>query len=372
MNTIIHHNDLRSMNTFNSNLKQGDINPLLRKSYKQLININTRFRNNYTTTTATNFGFTLPTPIKKVVTMRVVDVQVPKMVYTVSSILGSNKFVITQAATTDTIAIPNGSYSGVDMAAAITTTLVAAGYTNISASFDKTSGKITFSDSTLTFFNIDFGFTDASCNQFSQTGSNLYKDQLTLGWMLGFRQNYKYLTPLTSISTCDISNTLLTDDARLAKGISRLRNGCLGVTQVKNNGYRYFQQHQRCFPQQIYPQPMDISLSYIDESSYTGEALYDSHGSKYFLLSINDFQNNHNITVVSPLQQETLGDGNILAKVSSECCNKCCVEHTDRMYFGPTDITKLHIILYDEYGRIVDLNNGDYSFTLEIEVLYDL
>ena len=141
---------------------------------------------------------------------------------------------------------------------------------------------------------------------------------------------------------------------------------------IKQNGYRYLQHKNQCLPQEVYPQPLDISYNYSGLSTYVGEAIYDVHGSRYFLLSVNDFQNNHNITVVSPLQQETLGDGNILAKVSSECCNKCCYENTERMYFGPTNISKLHLILYDEYGRIVDLNNGDYSFTLEIEVIYDL
>ena len=33
---------------------------------------------------------------------------------------------------------------------------------------------------------------------------------------------------------------------------------------------------------------------------------------------------------------------------------------------------KLQITLYDEFGRIVDFNNADYSMTIELEVLYDL
>ena len=44
---IINHDALKSVNTFNSNLKKGDINPLLRKSYKQLLNINSRFKKSY-------------------------------------------------------------------------------------------------------------------------------------------------------------------------------------------------------------------------------------------------------------------------------------------------------------------------------------
>ena len=51
---------------------------------------------------------------------------------------------------------------------------------------------------------------------------------------------------------------------------------------------------------------------------------------------------------------------------------RCNIETPIRIYFGPTDISKLHIKLFDEFGRIVDLNNGDYSFTLDIDVLYDL
>jgi len=42
-----------------------------------------------------------------------------------------------------------------------------------------------------------------------------------------------------------------------------------------------------------------------------------------------------------------------------------------RVYFGPTDITRLRIILYDEVGRVLDINNSDYSLTLELEIIYD-
>ena len=42
-----------------------------------------------------------------------------------------------------------------------------------------------------------------------------------------------------------------------------------------------------------------------------------------------------------------------------------------REYFGPVNIQKLEIKVYDEYGRILDLNNMDWSFTLAFEKLYD-
>jgi hypothetical protein len=43
-----------------------------------------------------------------------------------------------------------------------------------------------------------------------------------------------------------------------------------------------------------------------------------------------------------------------------------------RKYFGPVNIQKLQIQLLDEYGRIINLNNMDYSICLTMETIYDL
>jgi len=40
-----------------------------------------------------------------------------------------------------------------------------------------------------------------------------------------------------------------------------------------------------------------------------------------------------------------------------------------RAYNGPVTIQKLRITLYDEYGRIVNLNYMDWSLSLVFEVL---
>jgi hypothetical protein len=43
-----------------------------------------------------------------------------------------------------------------------------------------------------------------------------------------------------------------------------------------------------------------------------------------------------------------------------------------RDYFGPIDIAKFSIKLLDQYGDAVDLNDSEYSFTLELEIAYDI
>ena len=42
-----------------------------------------------------------------------------------------------------------------------------------------------------------------------------------------------------------------------------------------------------------------------------------------------------------------------------------------REYFGPVDIQKLHIQILDPYGRVLNLNNMDISFSLHSACLYD-
>jgi hypothetical protein len=43
-----------------------------------------------------------------------------------------------------------------------------------------------------------------------------------------------------------------------------------------------------------------------------------------------------------------------------------------RTYFGPVDIHKLHVSIFDDHGRILNMNNSDLSFCLKMTILYDL
>ena len=45
---------------------------------------------------------------------------------------------------------------------------------------------------------------------------------------------------------------------------------------------------------------------------------------------------------------------------------------SDRQYFGPIHLQKIAIRLLNRYGNVVDLNLLDFSFTLEMNVLYEL
>jgi hypothetical protein len=96
-------------------------------------------------------------------------------------------------------------------------------------------------------------------------------------------------------------------------------------------------------------------------------------------LVVDDCNNNVNNSFYSAFNSSVLNK-NILARISLQntsyfdtaAQNNLSLVTTARQYFGPVDIQKLGIQLLDEYGRVVDLNNMDFSFCLTLQSIYDL
>ena len=70
---------------------------------------------------------------------------------------------------------------------------------------------------------------------------------------------------------------------------------------------------------------------------------------------------------------------NILARISLQANlfntleqNNLNLITTPRDYFGPVNLQIMNIQLLDEYGRILDLNNMDFSFCITLTTIYDL
>jgi hypothetical protein len=70
---------------------------------------------------------------------------------------------------------------------------------------------------------------------------------------------------------------------------------------------------------------------------------------------------------------------NILARISLQSGtfnillqNNLNLITPEREYFGPVNINNFTVQLLDSYGRIVDLNNMDFSFCLTLTRVYDI
>ena len=117
---------------------------------------------------------------------------------------------------------------------------------------------------------------------------------------------------------------------------------------------------------------------YTGNTTYASEGIIDLIGPKYIYLAVDDFNNNVSDGFYGAFTSSILNK-NILARISLQGSvfsvlvqNNLNLLTTPRQYFGPVDIQKLQIQVLDEYGRILDLNNMDYSFCLTFQTVYDL
>lgn len=316
------------------------INPLSKRIKTQLLNINTKFRKNYYNTGSTDFIIDLPEEFKNVISISVQNVDIPETEYTFTSTKGTNEFTVelfdissNGKAITDSfkkkiIKIQDGIYTGFILADYLNGYIFNQnGLNRIGCKYDEISRKFRITRDYKKTENGGVPYVDPTDTSKHRKGFNLdfrlQSDlsrpiQLNLGWSMGYRKQYYSWED----DFVDISN----------------------VSCNKHEGYN-------------------------------PEACYDSLVSKYYILSIDDFNKNYSNTLSSPFQESAFNDNTAIAKIphTPDAPNYDNMNYkSKREYFGPVNIKKLHIKLLDEMGQIVDLNNNDYAFTIEIKQLYDV
>jgi hypothetical protein len=117
--------------------------------------------------------------------------------------------------------------------------------------------------------------------------------------------------------------------------------------------------------------------TYLGKNRYVSEALPETTSMRYIYLVVNDFNNSVNNTFIGAFNNSIINN-NILARIpiNSPYFNIMIEnelsQHTEpRKYFGPVDIQRIQLQLLDNHGRILDLNNSNYSICLAFKTLYD-
>jgi len=339
----------------------GILNPIQYTTIKRAVNIDSRFRPDYYKTSASDQRLTLPYKFENVINMRLASLELPLTYYTISQAYGNNTFIVEWAPFGTAsythavqIKIPDGNYStlysdkhGQSSIESIinaqlqnpnqkillgTETIVSDPSFNLRFTVDQNSGRSVFA--------VDVsGLTVSDLSGIVQSGYNSYRiimgvgpdgdTNVTeplpffLGWQLGYRLNV-YESGPGSVSG---SNIVLP------------------------------------------PAIVSEGLCYIK-------------GPQYMFVAIDDYNNNVNNYYVSAYA-DSINNKNILARINlSSVLQKSGVYQTgeddgfstqinrSRNYFGPVNIERLRITLYDEYGRIINLNNMDWSCALMFECVY--
>ena len=300
---------------------QGVINPLKKGYIKKNLNIDTRFRENYYTTLSTNFNFNLPLVFNNVMSIQLNSIELPTSFYNVSKQYNNNYFTVVVDGVSKVLSIADGSYSVNGIVLAINTAL-----TNLGGVF----ADVVFSASVNNILTTN-----------NQTGGNSGSGQMLVGLTLG--------SSVTSLTLNFQADRIGLDDRNTPLPLK------LGWILGFRNGI------------------------YTNNLNYVSEGVIDTAGPKYLFLVIDDHNNNVNNGFYSAFNSSMLNN-NILARISVMGTgpftiltqNILNVTTLPREYFGPVNIQNMVIQLLDEYGRIIDLNNMDFSFCLTLATVYDV
>lgn len=171
---------------------QGVINPIKKRTIFQNLYIDTRFRDSYYTSSASNCIFSLPFKFDNIVQIQLIAIDLPAVIYTINRKYANNYFFMSVNGSDAKIEIPYGNYSNTSVINKINNVINSYGapFSYVSFNLDPTSFKtIVEPNGTGVVSSIELFFQE------QEATVNSY----TLGWYLGFRHDV-YLDELQYIS----------------------------------------------------------------------------------------------------------------------------------------------------------------------------
>lgn len=310
------------VNTFASEYYAGSLNPLATRTIKKCLTIDSRFRDNFYGTQCSDFTFQLPLKLNKVVSMQISTLEIPISFYGISKMFGNSHIWIEieypGQVQTRIFQIPDGNYTSSDFIEAL----------NVAMCPKNMDGSIMYPDDMFSYLIFELNI--------NSSGSGTGKAKLST------------------------SSDLIT---RIKLDFSRDLNGEPTIADISskigwNLGF--------------------MKRTYNGKTTYTGDTIVEPFMTRYIYLAVDDFNNSSNNLFINAFNQNALTP-DVLARISLRgnyfsilIDNDLNILTEPRKYFGPVDIQKLRIRLYDEFGRLLDMNNSNFSFCLTFTILYDL
>ena len=311
------------MPTHPSEYFPGWINPVKKYNRSIVLNIDTRFRESYYVTQPSNFHINLPMKINSVVNMQLSAIEFPPTAfYAISKMLGNNFFWVRAGSETAddletaVIILPDGNFTP----------------------FDAVSFINAYLQSLTTTTYLQYIYFSVNENATGTSGSSQLLVAINTSYPFGVPFNFIIDLQADINGTPDYSTPL---PLKLGWKLG-FRNGV-----------------------------------YVNNSAYISEGVINLAGASYLYLAIDDY-NNANNTFFSAFN-ESLLNKNILARIAVQSSvaeaitfSNIGLVTTPREYYGPVNIEKMQIQMLDEYGRIINLNNMDYSFCLSFTTGQDV
>ena len=299
-----------------SNYFKGTVNPIEKRLVTKLVCVDTYFRNSYTSTKATDFTYTFPETINNVVSLQLSSIEIPYTWYIISTEQKNNFFTLIINSESFVVTVPDGNYT-------IATLIL-----EIKYQLDILGKGITILNETPPHLAVDTTpcLTSSAPQQYTIIGGSspftlnfTTTGSISLGWILGFRNNIKY----------------------------------------------------------------DGSYYYSGETNYSGETIPMMSTNNYLFIDVDDFHNHHSTDSVISIIRNQQGTpsyigNNIIARMpitgtyGSVLSTTHSIDYISkkREYFGPIKLEKMNIRILNRFGEVINLNQNDYSMVFEITQLY--
>ena len=304
------------------------------------IHIDSMFRKDYMNTTSNNFLFEMPEPVKNVMIMRLITIELPNTFYQFTDKNNAFRIVTHYAVPLNDgtinpsqehiITIPPGNYPAGDLMGLIQSFFdVQSDLQYLAIDVDDFDSRTTIRFKTPEELSVDFDLD--TVNEIIQNLTNYYTFDVffdyqkpvcterpeyeTLGWSFGYRK--------------------------------------LFYTGIGYNTHS-FEKFQTTF-----------------HGTLRSEGIFGANKMNYVFLCVNDFNRNSRENIITGNGNRTHINKDILSRVTikfgSFFVNLDAGDNVfrERHYGGPVNIEKLEFKLIDKYGNNLDLNGSDWSAILE-------
>jgi hypothetical protein len=287
---------------------------------------NTIFRDDFFNTLPNDCSFTLPFTIKNVAGISLSGVQVPNVSSAFSDSKGTNELFIEEYATNigAIVVLPSGNYLISDFVVAlekaINIQLLASWPNRFQVTYNTNTNRITISNTTYEFgMNIIEKNPDLLTSCLYELGKNTNADE---------KDSKKGIRPTDFVNTMGY---------------------LIGYRQIEYNGLK----------------------------SYQAESVYNDTLQDYYYFQLNDYTGYQFSNTIGVMPTGFIGN-NIIAvlpittpKFISSFDNNANFIYKARRYAAPINLKKISIKMLGPEGELVDVKRCDFSFVLEINVLYD-
>jgi len=234
--------------TYNVSVKQDSLNPNLKNTISRFVNLDSQFRQfSGINSTSTNYTLDLSDTLKNVLSMRLYSYQIPFSWYLIDPIYNNTCFWITNESDNVPITMPAGNYNSSEFVTSLNNAFTNAGFTNFQP--------ITINNvlvNTPVYYNVNTG----------KITLNLYGAKINTS-----KYNFD-VTGSTTITFFDFTGTL------------QCYFNCVNNTNYLNQTLGWLMGYR-------------VPYEIIEENGNTASSVLDLIGTKYLILVIDDYNQNH-------------------------------------------------------------------------------